>query len=248
MKNSRIQLNGTSISGFFSAASLTSVAGSFGNVFWWETGTYTGASQPTINGVSTYVQSVAAQSGLQAAGSATVVDNSGGVNGWMYNASLETSAVPISLPNGTAGAPSIQFGSAAAGFANVGGRPTIIQGNSASTSFTGGFVVTQNGGAYCFSNSSAVTGGCFGGISQGGNNIVDIITGSAGTPDGQLNAGIFNPTATIVGSLPAAATGNKGFVKVVSDSTTVAVEGQTCVGSGAITALAFSNGTVWKCF
>jgi hypothetical protein len=34
----------------------------------------------------------------------------------------------------------------------------------------------------------------------------------------------------------------------VTDSTTIITEGQTCAGSGAVTALAFSNGTVWKCF
>jgi hypothetical protein len=51
-----------------------------------------------------------------------------------------------------------------------------------------------------------------------------------------------------VASLPAAAAGNKGQIRPVSDSTSVATEGQTCVGSSTNTALAFSNGTVWKCF
>jgi hypothetical protein len=34
----------------------------------------------------------------------------------------------------------------------------------------------------------------------------------------------------------------------VSDSTTIAIEGQTCVGGSSSKALAFSNGTIWKCF
>lgn len=85
-------------------------------------------------------------------------------------------------------------------------------------------------------------------LSRGGAGIVNVGTGTAASAAGQLNAAVLNPTATTVAGLPAAAAGNKGFMKVVSDSTTVAVEGQTCIGSGAITALAFSNGTVWKCF
>lgn len=34
----------------------------------------------------------------------------------------------------------------------------------------------------------------------------------------------------------------------VSDSTTISAEGQTCVGGSSTKALAFSNGSVWKCF
>lgn len=53
---------------------------------------------------------------------------------------------------------------------------------------------------------------------------------------------------TTVGALPAAAAGNKGYQTAVSDSTAVAVEGQTCVGGSTNTAMAFSNGVIWKCF
>jgi hypothetical protein len=52
---------------------------------------------------------------------------------------------------------------------------------------------------------------------------------------------------TTVGSLPSAAS-NSGAMIRVSDSTAVAAEGQTCAGGSSNTALAFSNGTVWKCF
>lgn len=55
-------------------------------------------------------------------------------------------------------------------------------------------------------------------------------------------------TAITVASLPAAAAGNAGQMRIVSDSTAIAAEGQTCVGGGAVTALAFSNGSVQKCF
>ncbi len=50
-----------------------------------------------------------------------------------------------------------------------------------------------------------------------------------------------------VASLPAAAAGNKGQIQTVTDSTTVSAEGQTCVGGSTHTALAFSDGSVWKC-
>lgn len=53
--------------------------------------------------------------------------------------------------------------------------------------------------------------------------------------------------AVTVASLPAAAS-SAGQMRSVSDSTAVASEGQTCVGGSSNKALAFSNGTVWKCF
>lgn len=70
------------------------------------------------------------------------------------------------------------------------------------------------------------------------------ITGATGT----ASFNTFNPVSITVAALPAAAAGNKGWIKSVSDSTAVAAEGQTCVGGSTNTALAFSNGTVWKCF
>lgn len=51
-----------------------------------------------------------------------------------------------------------------------------------------------------------------------------------------------------VASLPAAAAGNAGQWREVNNSTTVTVEGQTCVGGSTHMAAAFSDGTVWKCF
>lgn len=53
--------------------------------------------------------------------------------------------------------------------------------------------------------------------------------------------------STTVSALPSAAS-NAGAMIQVSDSTAVAAEGQTCVGSSSNKALAFSNGTIWKCF
>ena len=63
-----------------------------------------------------------------------------------------------------------------------------------------------------------------------------------------LFASVTQGLPILVGSLPGASAANVGQTRTVSDSTTVTLEGQTCVGSGAVTAIAFSNGTVWKCF
>lgn len=51
----------------------------------------------------------------------------------------------------------------------------------------------------------------------------------------------------LVGALPSAAA-NAGKMIYVTDSTAIAAEGQACTGSSTNKALAFSNGTGWKCF
>jgi hypothetical protein len=65
---------------------------------------------------------------------------------------------------------------------------------------------------------------------------------------GIVSGGPVIPAGITVAQLPTAAPGNAGQIRVVTDSTAVAAEGQTCVGASTNTALAFSNGTVWKCF
>lgn len=65
MQNTRVVLTGTTLSGNWSAANMLSFAGgNAGYKFWDENFTYSGASNPVINGVSTYVFSMAAQSGI----------------------------------------------------------------------------------------------------------------------------------------------------------------------------------------
>jgi len=61
------------------------------------------------------------------------------------------------------------------------------------------------------------------------------------------DAGGIRPGSTVVGSLPSAAS-SAGLIFYVTDSTTVSAEGQTCVGSSSVKAIAISNGSVWKCF
>jgi hypothetical protein len=60
--------------------------------------------------------------------------------------------------------------------------------------------------------------------------------------------GYLRSVPIVVASLPAAATGNAGQIRTVSDSTTISAEGQTCTGGSTNSALAVSNGSVWKCF
>ena len=64
---------------------------------------------------------------------------------------------------------------------------------------------------------------------------------------GGIRAAKLTTLTTTVGALPSAAS-NAGAMIAVSDSTAVAAEGQTCVGGSSNTALAFSNGVIWKCF
>jgi hypothetical protein len=59
--------------------------------------------------------------------------------------------------------------------------------------------------------------------------------------------GFVSMGTTTVAALPPAAD-NLGQIIKVSDSTAIATEGQACAAGGTDTALAFSNGSVWKCF
>jgi hypothetical protein len=61
-------------------------------------------------------------------------------------------------------------------------------------------------------------------------------------------ARFFQAPPITVSQLPAAGPGNAGEMRRVSDSKAIATEGQKCEGNGSATALAFSNGQVWKCF
>lgn len=64
----------------------------------------------------------------------------------------------------------------------------------------------------------------------------------------QLGTVLMTPIASYtVGNLPSAAS-YAGSTVNVTNSTAIATEGQTCTGGGSVRALAFSNGTVWKCF
>jgi len=57
----------------------------------------------------------------------------------------------------------------------------------------------------------------------------------------------FVPGGSTVSNLPAASSFPGGMVQV-TDSTSISAEGQTCVGGSTNIALAFSNGSTWKCF
>jgi len=61
-------------------------------------------------------------------------------------------------------------------------------------------------------------------------------------------APFFQAPPITVSQLPAAAGENAGQMRRVTDSTNITSEGQPCAGGGTGAALAFSNGTVWKCF
>jgi len=60
-------------------------------------------------------------------------------------------------------------------------------------------------------------------------------------------AGAVGVGQTTVGKLPAASS-SAGVMLTVTDSTAISAEGQACAGGSSSTALAWSNGSVWKCF
>jgi hypothetical protein len=75
------------------------------------------------------------------------------------------------------------------------------------------------------------------------------VSGRVTIPGGAttLYGGVTPGAGITVASLPSAAS-NPGMMVYVTDSTGIAAEGQPCAGSSTNKALAFSNGTSWKCF
>jgi hypothetical protein len=114
----------------------------------------------------------------------------------------------------------------------AGGPINLIAGDSANGSEAAGSINLTAGSGI---NSSAV-------INGGSINL------NLGAPTGGGTAGVMGlGSGATVASLPAAST-VPGSVAYVTDSTSISAEGQTCAGSSSNKALAFSNGTVWKCF
>jgi len=95
---------------------------------------------------------------------------------------------------------------------------------------------------FASTNSSGTT--LFGNMVQDANGNLLLQPGSGGNL--KSGSGIL-PACVAVGSLPSAAS-SAGVTYCVNDSTAIAAEGQTCAGSSSNTALAFSNGSSWKCF
>jgi hypothetical protein len=82
------------------------------------------------------------------------------------------------------------------------------------------------------------------GLMDPAGNYLNIICAGIGCPS---NSNVGQTMPTIVASLPSASANPYAMIPV-SDSTSIAAEGQTCVGGSSNKALAFSNGSVWKCF
>jgi len=101
-----------------------------------------------------------------------------------------------------------------------------------------------------FLNQNKVTGGSASIWADASNNWEFGITSSLNTsyePLSMNGSALITVGHTTVGVLPSASS-HAGAMIEVTDSTTISSEGQTCVGSSSHTALAFSNGSVWKCF
>ena len=66
MNNSHVTLTATTLSGNWSNAAMVVGNGAWPAIWWIEEGTYTAANNPVIHGTQTYVNSLAAQAGIQA--------------------------------------------------------------------------------------------------------------------------------------------------------------------------------------
>jgi hypothetical protein len=85
-------------------------------------------------------------------------------------------------------------------------------------------------------------------VSTGGTQSITYLTsGLPGVVSKFSSPQIIFGQGILVGSLPSA-TSNPGMAIYVTDSTAIRAEGQACVGGSGNRALAFSNGTIWKCF
>lgn len=129
---------------------------------------------------------------------------------------------------------------------NTGGGATYIITSVGAMGIVTGYTVTGAGTTYNVGTSNTVDGGGQPGV--GTLFTLNILTISAAAAPAGVTSNAFASPGVTVTQLGSAAAGNKGWSRVVSDSTTVSAEGQTCVGSSSHTALAFSDGTVWKCF
>ena len=88
----------------------------------------------------------------------------------------------------------------------------------------------------------------YGNIANGTNGDSTFTFGHTGSPGAtSVQVPGLSSLTRLVGALPAAST-HATYQYWVSDSTTIVTEGQTCVGSSTGTALAISNGSIWKCF
>lgn len=137
-------------------------------------------------------------------------------------------------------------------FVNNAGKGVLL-GYSA----TNGYAVLSTNGTQDMIFATFISGTPTEGLRMSANGTANTSVGVRGRAPGSYSfyvnagtagvAGFFSTGSTTVSSLPAAALVPGQFIRV-TDSTNVAAEGQTCVGSSTSTALAFSNGVAWKCF
>src|SRR5215469_3692190 len=123
--------------------------------------------------------------------------------------------------------------------------------------------MSQSSQARLFSGVTAGTGFIYN--TDGHSAITQIDGGFVGTPDNfvtgaaggeiswlgnfqNLGNGLLQPVPGITVSALPPATAAIGKTRTVTDSTAIAAEGQVCTGGSSNVAMAWSNGTVWKCF
>jgi hypothetical protein len=189
-------------------------------------------------------------------------NTSGATFGTLNLGPVHSSTNVLMLPDGSSSQPAIQFLSQANagirfsnssfGLGSVG--PVLVDNAIDSLAFnpdgSTGSPAIGTGSSYGWIQSSAgvLSGPRDTGLSRPAAGTVCVDTTAVGNCAGTFKAAVIVPGAGIaVSALPSAAA-NPGAMIYVNDSTAIAAEGQTCAGSSTNKALAFSNGTAWKCF
>jgi hypothetical protein len=115
---------------------------------------------------------------------------------------------------------------------------TASSGTPSSTGLIGNFAVAGhlNRGAsvQCTFNDTGLAG--------------DSTSPPANNATGSLQAKLISLGSGFTFATLPSASANPGMMAYITDSTSIGTEGQNCAGSSTNKALAFSNGSVWKCF
>jgi hypothetical protein len=163
--------------------------------------------------------------------------------------------LPVTLTSNTTGNASTATNSTKVGSITVTGTPAIGNVLTATSTTAATWqalpasgAITGSGTTACIPiyTSTTVLGTSPICLSSGILTSTDPFVATSLTSSG-AGAGNLNLSTTTVSGLPTASS-NPHQLMMVSDSTAISAEGQTCVGGSSGTALAFSNGVVWKCF
>lgn len=186
---------------------------------------------------------------------------------WPISAPASVTATLVTYAGGGLGA-GIDYFVTSTGYGGGESTPSAIAVCTGSSGNACQITWTAVQGAKCYNVYRSISGGGYT-LIEGGqctrSGVIDYLTYTAAAPaptapgsgiisigyDSNGNASVITPKVqlppTTVGNLPAASLYPFTFMTVY-DSTAITTEGQRCVGGSSNKAVAFSNGSIWKCF